>query len=155
MQGRLARFARQEGLTLVALALAVMLGQAQAAPSCSREEMANAEAAAAAAAAHDWEAMYDTFHRFSLCDHGAVSEKFSGSVVHLLASRWDELYDLEHFAEANRSFRAFVLNHIDATASEKELRRILAYTKECPGYARPICREIENRARAALSELKE
>ena len=120
---------------------------------CSKEEMASAEGAAAAV--RDWEAMYDTFHRFSPCDHGAVSEKFSAAMAYLLASRWDELHDLEHFAEANRAFRAFVLQHIDATASEKDLRRILAYTKECPGYARPICREIENRARAALSELKE
>ena len=137
---------------LAALALAVMLGQAQAAPSCSREEMANAQKAAAAA--RDWDTMYDTFHRFSPCDDGGVAEGFSDSVAYLLASRWEELHELEYFAEANRAFRAFVLKHIDATASEENLRRILGHTKECPGYARPICREIENRARAALSELK-
>ena len=124
-----------------------------AAHVCSKEEMANAEGAVAAV--RDWEDMYDTFHRFSPCDHGAVSNAFSGSVASLLASRWGDLHDLEHFAEANKAFRAFVLRHIDATASENDLSRILEYTKDCPGYARPICRDIENRARAALSELKE
>ena len=77
---------------------------------------------------------------------------FSRSVVHMLASRWDDLHELEYFAEANRGFRGFVLKHIDATADEDELRRVWSRAKECPGYARPICREIEDRARAALSE---
>jgi hypothetical protein len=137
----------------VALALAMLCTEAVAAQICSKEEMANA--AAAAAAPRDWDAMYDTFHRFSPCDHDAVSEKFSASVAYLLASRWDELHELEYFAEANRSFRAFVLSHIDATASERDLRRILGHTKGCLAYARPICREIENRARAALGEPKD
>jgi len=152
MQGRIARFARHEGLTL-GLVLALAFGEGAAATGCSREEAVNAEKAAATVS--DWEAMYDAFHRFSLCDDGGVAEGFSDSVARLLASRWEELHDLEHFAEANKAFRAFVLKHIDATASEKDLRRILEHTNECPGYARPICREIENRARAALSELKE
>ena len=150
MQRCLARVARQEG---IALAFAVVCAVSEARAACSKEEMTNAESAASTV--RDWEAMYDAFHRFSGCDDGAVGEGFSDSVARLLASRWDQLYELEHFAEANRHFRAFVLKHIDATASEKDLRRILGHTKECPGYARPICRDIENRARAALSELKE
>ena len=131
----------------------MLCAAAQAATTCSKEEAANAERAASTV--RDWEAMYDAFHRFSPCDDGGVGEGFSDSVVRLLASRWDELHDLEHFAEANRHFRAFVLKHVDATASEKDLQRILGHTKDCPGHARPICRDIENRARAALSELKE
>jgi hypothetical protein len=134
-----------------ALALALICGEIRAASICSREESANAEAAASKA--RDWEAMYDAFHRFSPCDDGGVGEGFSDSVAYLLASRWEDLHDLEHFAEANRSFRGFVLKHIDATASDKDLRRILAHTSECPGHVRPICREIEARARAALREL--
>jgi len=51
-------------------------------------------------------------------------------VAYLLASRWDDLHELEHFAEANKAFRVFVLKHIDATASEKDLRRILEHTKD-------------------------
>ena len=145
---------RHDAVIGLALALAMSCAEAWAAVhTCSKEEMASAEAAVAAV--RDWEAMYDIFHRFSPCDEGAVAEKFSGSVAYLLARRWDELHDLEHFAEANRAFRAFVLKHIDVAASESDLRRILGHTKDCPSYARPICREIENRARAALGELKE
>lgn len=146
--------ARRLELLGLALVSAVFCAQVQAAHVCSKEESANAEKAAAAAR-HGWEEMYDAFHRFSPCDDGGVGEGFSDSVAYLLASRWEELHDLEHFAEANKAFRAFVLKHIDATASEKDLRRILEHTKDCLGYARPICRDIENRARAALSELKE
>ena len=145
--------ARRHELLGSALALAMVVGQAEAA-GCSREESMNAEKAASAAR-HSWDEMYDAFHRFSLCDDGGIAEGFSDSVANLLASHWDDLHDLEHLAEANKGFRAFVLKHIDATASEKDLRRILEHTKDCPGYARPICRDIENRARAALSELKE
>ena len=145
--------ARRHELLGSALALAMVFGQAEAA-GCSREESMNGEKAASAAR-HSWDEMYDAFHRFSLCDDGGIAEGFSDSVANLLASHWDDLHDLEHLAEANKAFRAFVLKHIDATASEKDLRRILEHTKNCPGYARPICRDIENRARAALSEIKE
>jgi hypothetical protein len=137
----------------IALALAMLCGEGQAAQVCSMEEMASSQAGAAAA--RDWDAMYDAFHRFSPCDERGVAQAFSDSIGYLLSRRWSDLHDLEHFAEANRAFRAFVLKHIDATVDEKDLHRIHAYAKDCPGYARPICREIENRARAALSELKE
>ena len=124
-----------------------------AANICSKEEMASSQAGAAAA--RDWDAMYDAFHRFSPCDEGGVAQAFSDSIAFLLSRRWSDLHDLEHFAEANRAFRAFVLKHIDATVDAKDLRRIQGYAKDCPGYARPICREIESRSRAALRELKE
>ena len=136
----------------IALALAMLCGEGHAAQVCSMEEMASSQAGAAAA--RDWDAMYDAFHRFSPCDGGGVAQAFSDSIGYLLARRWDDLYDLEHFAEANRAFRAFVMRHIDATVDEKDLRQILAHAKGCPGYARPVCREIENRARAALGELR-
>ena len=150
MQRRIARVARQQGL---ALAFAVLCAAGEARAACSKEEMINA--GTAASSVRDWEEMYDAYHRFSPCDDGAAGEGFSDSVARLLAAHWDQLHDLEHFAEANRHFRAFVLKHIDATASEKDLRRIHEHAKACLGYARPICRDIENRARAALSELKE
>jgi hypothetical protein len=42
--------------------------------------------------------------------------------------------------------------HVDATIPEPDLRRIVANANDCPGHARPICREIESRARAALRD---
>jgi hypothetical protein len=99
------------------------------------------------------EALHDAFHRFAHCGDGAIAEGFSDSVVRLLASRWQDLHELEHLAESDRPFRAFVLRHIDATADEADLRRIIATASKCPGHARPICREIESHARAALKEV--
>ena len=138
----------------VALALTLLLTPCEGAAegtSCSKEETTNAEAAASNA--RDWDALYDTFHRFGHCDDRRVAAGFAHSVVWLLVSRWQDLHDLEHLAEANRSFRAFVMRHIDATADEPDLRRIVTRAQTCPGHARPICREIAGRARAALREL--
>lgn len=104
----------------------------------------------AASAARDWETIYDVFHRFGQCTAVPVSEAFSQSIGRMLASGWSELYDLEHFAEANRTFREFVVEHIDVTISAADLRRIVGHVETCPGYARPICREIASRSRYAL-----
>ena len=132
----------------IAVALAMLFGEVEAAPYCSGEEVANARAAASGL--RDWEAMYDAFHRFSQCETAEVSAAFSASIAYLLTTGWSELHDLEHFAEANRGFRAFVVMHIDTSVGEAELRQILRNTAHCPGYARPICRQIEYHARAAL-----
>ncbi len=135
-------------LRRVALALALLFGRAEAAPVCSAEDVVNARAAAMDA--RDWEALYEIFHRFGHCTAVSASEAFSQSIGRLLASRWSELYELEHFAEANRAFRAFVVEHIDVTISVTDLRRIVDQVETCPGYARPICREIAERSRYAL-----
>ena len=129
--------------------LAMVCGSVQAAsPACSAEEANNGRVAAIEA--RDWEAVYDVFHRFGHCTAVPVSEAFSQSIGRLLASRWSELHDLEHFAEANRGFREFVVEHIDVTISTADLRRIVDHVETCPGYARPICREIAARSRHAL-----
>src|SRR5437868_7121507 len=105
-----------------ALALAMICGSVQGASVCSPEEVVNARVAASAA--RDWETLYDVFHRFGHCTAVPVSEAFSQSIGRLLAARWEELYELEHFAEANRSFREFVVEHIDVTISAPDLGRI-------------------------------
>jgi len=130
-----------------ALVLAMLCGNAEAA-SCSSEEAGNARLAASEA--RDWDTLYDVFHRYGHCTAVPVSEAFSQSIGRLLASRWSELYELEYFAEANRAFREFVLEHIDVTISASDLRRIVDQVESCPGYARPICREIAARSRSAL-----
>ncbi len=135
-------------LASVALILAMLCGNAQAAASCTAEEMVNARVAASEA--RDWETLYDLFHRFGQCTAVPVSEAFSQSIGHMLAARWSELHELEYFAEANRGFRAFVVEHIDVTISVTDLRRIVDHVESCPGYARPICREIASRSRYAL-----
>ncbi|HZE60941.1 MAG TPA: hypothetical protein VE085_10325 [Burkholderiales bacterium] len=116
--------------------------------ACSTEEAVNARVAAGDV--RDWETLYDVFHRFGHCTAVPVSEAFSQSIGHLLAARWSELYELEYFAEANRAFRVFVVEHIDVTISAADLRRIVDHVETCPGYARPICREIASRSRYAL-----
>jgi len=117
---------------------------------CNAEDTVNAQAAAMDA--RDWEALYEVFHRFGHCTGVAASQAFSQSIGRLLATRWSELYELEYFAEANRGFRDFVVEHIDVTISAPDLRRIVDHVETCPGYARPICREIASRSRYALRQ---
>ena len=131
-----------------AFVLAMLCGSAQAAVVCSAEEAGNARVAASEA--RDWETVYDLFNRFGHCTAASVAEAFSLSIGRLLASRWDELHDLEHFAEANRGFREFVVEHIDVTISTSDLQRIVDHVETCLEYARPICREISARSRYAL-----
>lgn len=132
------------------LLLAIVCGSAQAAPACSTDEASNARAAASAA--RDWETMYDAFNRFGHCTALPVSAAFSQSIGRMLASRWSELYELEYFAEANPAFREFMAEHIDATIGAADLRRIVDHVETCPGYARPICRDIASRSRHALRQ---
>lgn len=135
-------------LRRVALAFALLSGEVEAAPVCSAEETVNARTAARAA--RDWDALYEAFHRFGHCTAAIDSEAFSQSIGHLLAAGWSELHELEYLAEANHAFREFVVEHIDATISTPDLRRIVDHVETCPGHARPICREIAARSRSAL-----
>jgi hypothetical protein len=141
-------------MTVRILALAIMLASFDAAAqatSCSKAEAINGETAASGA--RTWDALYDAFHRFGHCDDGAIAEGFSDSVVRLLASRWQDLHEFEQLSVPDRRFRAFVLRHIDSTANERDLRRIVAQSSACPSHARPVCRDIDKAARDALREM--
>jgi len=101
----------------------------------------------------DWKAFHVAFKRLAHCDDGAMAESFSDNVVRLLARDWKHIEDLGTLIASDRSFRRFVLNHIDSTTNPADLKMVISNSREhCPATARPLCRSIETEAKSALRE---
>jgi molybdopterin-guanine dinucleotide biosynthesis protein len=115
------------------------------AATCSAEQAQQAEAAAATAPS--WSQLHDLFARFSACDDGAIAEGFTESVTVLLAEKWDRVQDVISISKGDSAFEDFVIRHIDESAPEARLARIVALaTKQCPANAEALC----SRIRAAI-----
>lgn len=102
----------------------------------------------------DWKTIYSVFKRNQpRCpDDGSFGQGYSGVVVDALADRWDELAQLEGLIGKAPEFGRFVYRHIDATAGEDELRRVVDNAEgKCPRRSKALCRDIAKRARAALA----
>jgi hypothetical protein len=101
-----------------------------------------------------WTDLHNSFKRFGHCDDGAIAEGYSDSVVRMLASRWNQLGRLRQLASSDNPFHEFVLRHIDATADEHDIKRVIGNaTKRCPAKAKTLCTEVERAARNALRDL--
>ncbi|MBF5041599.1 hypothetical protein FGE12_04310 [Aggregicoccus sp. 17bor-14] len=87
------------------------------------------------------------------CDDGALAEGYSELVTSTLAQRWSQVAELARLARTDRAFLAFVLRHVDASASEDDLRRVAENARTaCPkGVSRALCADLERAAARALS----
>jgi hypothetical protein len=105
----------------------------------------------------DWSTIYSVFKRnLPACpDDGFYAEGYTEAVVVALANRWSDLGELEKLLGPDANFRRFVYQHINASADEKDLQRVLsnARTKCPPGSAR-LCGEIAARAKTAIAQTK-
>jgi hypothetical protein len=98
-----------------------------------------------------WPTVYDSFKRFGHCDDGSVGEKYSDSIVRLLATRWDQLSTLRRLVLSDGKFHDFVLRHIDATTDEDDLKKVAVSARaRCPAVAKTLCTSIEMRTDSAL-----
>jgi hypothetical protein len=122
---------------------------------CTATEAAAAERNALLGARPDsWSKVYDSYKRFGHCDDGSVGEGFSDAVVRLLAIRWDQLNRLRRLVSSDRRFRRFVLDHIDATTDEDDLKTILVSARtKCPAGAGALCLSIAMRADSARRDM--
>ena len=119
--------------------------------TCSNDDATAAEKAAVAL--QSWTAVYDAYRRYGHCDDGAVAEGFAGSVVKLLAVRWDQFEALHGLTLADPGFRQFVMNHVYATGSEASLRIVIRNaTQRCGSDAKPLCRDLERAAQMSIRE---
>lgn len=104
----------------------------------------------------DWQDLYTSWTKFKDCDDGAIAEGWSDSVVHLLATHWDKLDELQTLSHAHADFEAFVLKHIDATKDSDELDTVGAKaTLHCPTSAKPLCEMIMKQVESAKAEMEE
>lgn len=100
----------------------------------------------------DWNAAYRAFQRFGQCDDGAIAEGFSEAIAQLLARDWKHVDDLIRLATNDKKFKQFVLQHIDETLSDDELRTIAENARlHCPSRERPFCGLILTRAQSSLA----
>ncbi|HTF36039.1 MAG TPA: hypothetical protein VK714_20325 [Myxococcota bacterium] len=95
--------------------------------------------------------LHDSFLAFRACDDGAVSERFTDAVTHLLALQWDSIAQVQSLAATDSPFKEFILRHIDATAPAETLRRISFNAQRlCPDRSQSFCAELRQAAEAVL-----
>ena len=102
---------------------------------------------------NSWSDVRAAFVRYApQCDNGGVAEGFGDRVVHLLATRWRSLYELDEMMIKDDAFRKFVLRHIYATAYTDELRAIAQHSQSCLKKDRPLCKQLNRAALEAIDE---
>lgn len=138
-------------------ALAVVLffsGSVYAAECTTVAEMDAADTAASSI--KDWTGVYSFYSHFKQCDDGYIAEGVSATIAGLLANKWNTVEQLEAMADNNKAFGTWAFNHIDTTANDGDLDRILKQSREnCPAEHKQFCGKIENAANQALQDLKE
>jgi hypothetical protein len=100
-----------------------------------------------------WDALYKSYTLYRQCDDGAIGEGYSESVARILVDHWKTLPRLADLARKNAGFRAFVMEHIDATLNMNDVEKIRknANTK-CPTGLQRVCNDLIRQADSALKE---
>ncbi len=149
------RIRRKIGRFLVALVgtLAVLVAAVAVAAECPSELARSADNSVESVS--DWASLYKAYMKFRACDDGSIAEGFSDRVATLLASKWATLPQLNDLITKDKTFKAFVLRHIDETADSTALRSIVAYIdgSGCPGVPKPVCMKIRARTEESLANL--
>ena len=131
------------GITVLSLTPQLLAQGAQ--KPCTRQEAM--QAADDTDHLDNWNAVYQSFKRFSQCDDGGIAEGYSDDVGKLLADHWDQFPSLVKLATSDRAFQTFVVRHIDETIPADTLKKAAKNAKtRCPASATGLCKLI---ARAA------
>ena len=132
--------------SLLLVIVLITFGQGATAKDCTPEQARAAEAIAATR--ETWQEIHAAYRQYSNCDDGAIAEGFTESVVHHLASKWAALPEAQRLIATDPLFEEFVVKHINASASSKELGLIIELSKKhCPAKAQALCRKLEKAAR--------
>lgn len=136
---------------IIAFALELMTPVALA-KTCSRSDGMRAEEAVDHL--NSWSDIHAAFVRYApQCDDGGIAEGYSDRVVHLLATKWESLPELEAMIRKDAAFKRFVLAHVDATADTDELRAIARQSKaNCMKQHQLFCMQLEHAAFEAIKE---
>jgi hypothetical protein len=108
---------------------------------CTKAEAMKAEEEAGSL--KNWDQLYRSYKRFSQCDDGAIAEGYSESITKLLAEDWKNSNRLLVLTNRSKTFRSFVLKHIDETVPGDRLASIANNARsECPAGSRNLCLSI-------------
>jgi hypothetical protein len=121
--------------------------------NCAPELYKRGEASLSEASS-SWRLLVTHQTLFGVCDDGALSEGYSEAVVKLFADHWDQSVIFDALAKRNSGFRLWAINHIDATASDQDLNKIVANTKQCKKLKmKGLCEEIRQAAINAANKI--
>ena len=100
-----------------------------------------------------WDALYQSYRRFSHCDDGAIAEGYSESVSRILADHWDTLPRLAVLSMNDKHFNRFVVSHIDATLNMDDVKKIRTNAiHHCPAAQSGLCKQLRIAADVAIKE---
>ena len=103
---------------------------------------------------HDWDSLRETYLQFEGCDNGGTAELFSDLIVRLLADPSNDLYKLMTYTNRNKSFRQFILHHVNSTASADDLKSASNRVNfVCPKSTRMFCSALHAQLDAAMADL--
>lgn len=110
--------------------------------------------AALVRARRDWLSLYHHRQAYPACDDGALAEGYSDAVARLIARRWDRIDEFSRLAERHPAFGRWVIRHIDESAAQDDLARIVRNSANCRQGAPPrkLCAAMQQAARRALSQ---
>jgi hypothetical protein len=130
---------------LMALLLS-FLGVPAMAQVCSIPEAKAAETISSSL--KSWSAIHRAYQQYGHCDDGAISEGFSQSVVHLLASKWHTLPRAQRIIAKDPTFQDFIVRHVDSTADGAEVKLVGTFAShKCPVSASDLCKQLVRAAR--------
>jgi hypothetical protein len=134
----------------VICALSSGTAQAQQQP-CNKAEYQQAEKEAVSL--RSWDALYKSYRLYGHCNDVDAAEGYSESVARILVDRWETLPRLSKLVEKDKSFRDFVLGHVDATLDMNDVQKIHARAiQHCPAGLRELCKNLQKQAKTAIEE---
>jgi hypothetical protein len=137
---------------VIFLGVAWPLPAAHASGECPVEDIR--EVPAGTFSSQTWSALHQSWRRFRGCDNGGeFSASYTEDIISLLVNQWDRLPELAALLRKEPRFEAFVLKHVNATASSDELNCIIRSARDtCPSTSRSLCRKLGEQAAKALTE---
>jgi hypothetical protein len=100
-------------------------------------------------AVRDWDDVYKAYRQFSVCQRPYIYVGFSNVIVHLAATRWQDLPAVKRYADNDPAFGDFMVRHI-GPVDYYDLKSIVEHAQL---ETRPDVREFGNRLAAQAQKL--
>jgi len=102
----------------------------------------------------NWSSLLRHQRIFASCDDGVLGEGYSDAVVYLFSQRWDQFGVFVALAKKHPTFQRWAVRHIDATASDEDLNKIILNAATCINdvVVKNLCNAIRQAAANALTE---
>jgi hypothetical protein len=139
---------------LVGLTMVLCSAQAMAHDTCTARMYRHAETSLPAASSN-WPSLLKHQQVFASCDDGALAEGYSDAVATKLATRRSEFGQFAALSRRDPAFRQWAIRHIDATATDEQLKKIMLNAGACNKHVKGLCEAIYRAAADALREQKQ